>query len=84
MVLQAIEIYSKSGAIGKAMDLGRAFMDETYLALVFYANLYKDGLCDGQEIQTNAQFYYYTVDLVKEFAPKVADDYEERLKDIIE
>ena len=84
MVLQAIEIYSKSGAIGKAMDLGRAFMDETYLALVFYANLYKDGLCDGQEIQTNAQFYYYTVDLVKEFAPEVADEYEERLKDIIE
>ena len=80
MVVQAAEIYYKTGNSDKARELLTKFMDETLLSIKLFSKPYGSrSVVSKYDLQTNFQLYQYGLELLDQFDKELADSYIEEI-----
>lgn len=80
MVVQAAEIYYKTGNSDKARELLTKFMDETLLSIKLFSKPYGSrSVISKYDLQTNFQLYQYGLELFDQFDKELADSYIEEI-----
>jgi len=83
MLITAIELYFKCGEDVKGKELADRFLDEALKCMKLSAQEYLGGLMDKSTLETNYQLYYYVVDILKEYAPDMAQEKENILSELL-
>ncbi len=85
MIVQAIEIYLKSGSPEKGIELSKRFLNETLQSITLSAQPYGRGFLSKIDLDNNYALYYYVLDILnKGNFEDVAKEYEDNLNSAIE
>ncbi len=82
MVLNAIEIYANCGEKEKAIELTRAFLDETYKCVLYFSTPYRGGVISRSYLETNFRLYQSAVQLARQLDADLAQEYIDKLNAI--
>lgn len=84
MVIQAVELYLRSGAKEKGIDLANRFAKETIESIKYFIQPYRGGFLSKKDFENNYALYDYVVDILNNGgANEAANEIKDKMSELI-